>query len=380
QVETAGTAEEAVEIVRRRAPAVALIDVHMPGHGGLWLCEQIRALSRDTAMILATSDAQVPPTTSMKRGVTSYVVKPIDAAILLKAVAAGFQWWATEGQHQMPPAVSAAMAAARAQEETRRAQAAERGGAAGARGGRRGWMPLVWVAAAALLVAAAGAGWWYFIRNGQSAVVGRLSAAAATVRAFGPSGAEISQGSGFFVGPDVFVTAHHVVRGATRVSLQGAGGSSAVAGVLGVDSEHDLAVLKTVPAAASYLQLADGEPAVGDAVLVFGTPLGLQGTLSTGIVSSIALTVPMRLQITAAISPGSSGSPVANDAGDVVGVAVSSREAGQALNFAVPARFVQAMVRRAGPVAPLVAAARGAFDDREREELVGPVRSVVHES
>ncbi len=373
RIETAGDAEEALTLARRHTPAVAIVDIHMPGRGGLWLCEQIREMSRDTALILATSDDTVPPTASLKRGVTRYLIKPFRPAMLLTAVADGFRWWATEGHHEVPPAVSSAIAAADVRAKAAEPSAAERGRSRAAR--RRPWKRPAWIATAALAAVAAVASWWVFARNSRGTVVDRLSVATAAVQVFGPSGAQTMQGSGFFVGPDLFFTAQHVVRGASRIHLQGADRTYSVAGVLAIDRARDVALLKTVSTSPAYLSLSEREPAVGDTILVYGAPLGLSGTLSTGIVSRIDPSAPPRIQFTAPISPGASGSPVTDASSAVIGMAVSSRTGGQALNFAVPVTVLRALRHTKGAVLPLIALARGAFDDREREELVGPVRT-----
>jgi S1-C subfamily serine protease len=91
----------------------------------------------------------------------------------------------------------------------------------------------------------------------------------------------------------------------------------------------------------------------GDEIVVLGSPRGLSGTLSTGIVSAIRAqgldgglegersAQAWAIQITAAISPGSSGSPVMTREGEVIGVAVGLMEGGGSLNFAVPIEVVQ---------------------------------------
>src|SRR5262249_36347510 len=93
---------------------------------------------------------------------------------------------------------------------------------------------------------------------------------------------------------------------------------------------------------------------VGDLVYVIGNPAGLEATFSQGIVSSIReLSSGKRLQMTAPISPGSSGGPVLNSNGDVIGVTVSTMApsiGGQNLNFAVPSNYLKSLLASAGPV------------------------------
>jgi hypothetical protein len=91
---------------------------------------------------------------------------------------------------------------------------------------------------------------------------------------------------------------------------------------------------------------------VGEPVVAIGNPIGLEYTVSTGIVSGIrqrAETFKM-LQMTTPISPGSSGGPIIDEHGAVVGVATATIEAGQNLNFAVPARYLRALLHAPRPM------------------------------
>jgi tetratricopeptide (TPR) repeat protein len=89
---------------------------------------------------------------------------------------------------------------------------------------------------------------------------------------------------------------------------------------------------------------------VGTRIAVIGSPLGLEGTLSEGIVSGVREMRTLRvtwLQVSAAISPGSSGSPVLNAGGEVVGIATATFTEGQALNFAIPAESAKSLLAEA---------------------------------
>jgi hypothetical protein len=103
----------------------------------------------------------------------------------------------------------------------------------------------------------------------------------------------------------------------------------------------DLAVLKFAFDGAPYLKLGQSADAVeGQKVLVIGSPEGLQGTVSDGIISAFRENRSM-IQITAPISPGSSGSPVMNESGEVIGVATMITKEGQNLGFAIAVEQVQ---------------------------------------
>lgn len=182
---------------------------------------------------------------------------------------------------------------------------------------------------------------------------------------YDPAGRTLGTGSGFFAGDlGLLVTNQHVIGRATRIVATLADQSDReVEGVVAVDPANDLALLALPAGPYTPLRLGSSagvEP--GERVVVLGSPLGLAGTLSEGIVSAVREGLdadpgwPTRrgadarlLQITASISPGSSGSPVMGLDGAVLGVAVSQMVRGQNLNFAVPVEAVAALLRAAGP-------------------------------
>ena len=121
-----------------------------------------------------------------------------------------------------------------------------------------------------------------------------------------------------------------------------------------LDNELDLALLSVddLPGF-ERLRISLTDPVVGDSVFVSGNPSGLQGSFSQGIVSGIRQVGRCRLlQITAPISPGSSGGPVVNTNCGVVGVAVSQVANGQNLNFAVHVMDLRSFLCRFGEITP----------------------------
>jgi S1-C subfamily serine protease len=190
------------------------------------------------------------------------------------------------------------------------------------------------------------------------------------------SGDELGSGTGFFVSAGGrIVTNHHVVRGAPHLAAILEGDREVrILGVLADDEEGDLAVLQAEEGRYPALELEDGrDPRVGEPVAVIGSPVGLAGTLSTGIVAALRAegadlgpygkAPSWQLQISAPISPGSSGSPVLAADGKVVGVAVGLISVGQALNFAIPAKRARALLATIAADArprPLAEVARGA--------------------
>jgi hypothetical protein len=162
-------------------------------------------------------------------------------------------------------------------------------------------------------------------------------------------------GSGFFVAPDLVATCFHVVRGNSDIRIKAVGWSGRAISVAAWDEDNDLAVLRVAPSAdARGLRIDRGPYVVGSKVVVVSSPLGLDDTVSEGIVSALRREPQDRLQFTAPISPGSSGGPIMNAKGEVVGMVAGFRATvdrgvtiGQNLNFAVPASLI--MVAMATP-------------------------------
>jgi len=154
-------------------------------------------------------------------------------------------------------------------------------------------------------------------------------------------GNPIALGSGFIVAKGLAITNLHVLKRASEASVHVAGTrlNLSVGGVLSVDREHDLCVLQIDDSSIPVLQIAEKSPNVGEEVFAFGNPRGLEGTVSKGVVSGLRKDMGL-LQIDAPISPGSSGGPIVNSRGQVVGVTVSSLTNGQSINFAIPSQFI----------------------------------------
>ena len=162
------------------------------------------------------------------------------------------------------------------------------------------------------------------------------------------SGEPLRYGSGFLVHDGEIVTNFHVVEGATGgyANLVGQTTKYDLQGVVAADRERDLIVLKIAASGAPVLRIGDSDIVqVGDPVYVVGNPLGWEGTFSQGVVSGVRQFDDQELfQITAPISPGSSGGPVLNVKGDVIGIAVSAVQDGQNLNFAIPANYLATLL------------------------------------
>lgn len=184
-------------------------------------------------------------------------------------------------------------------------------------------------------------------------LIKRVQPAIVTVVGYDESG-EISQlGTGFFVDRRGHViTNRHVLAGAAKAEVRGASGRTyAVTRVLAENVEADLIKLAVdIPITrVRILKMNRDVPEPGERVVVIGSPYGLEKTVSDGIVSTVreAADMGQMIQITAPISSGSSGSPVLNMQGRVLGVATVQLADGQNLNFAVPS--VKAIELRGEP-------------------------------
>ena len=178
-----------------------------------------------------------------------------------------------------------------------------------------------------------------------------------------------STGSGFFVGPGQVATNFHVIAGATSgyAHLISKKLRYAIVGVVASDEERDLAILKV--RAFDVPPLPRGNSAhvkVGETVYTAGSPKGWVDTISDGIISRVlpVRTISFRsgqkytgkqIQISAPTSPGSSGGPLLNSKGKVIGIchAKDLRYDAENINFAIPVNYLEALIKRVGPPKPL---------------------------
>jgi S1-C subfamily serine protease len=165
----------------------------------------------------------------------------------------------------------------------------------------------------------------------------------------------ISQGSGFILTPDGLAGSnYHVLRGATRAFAECCNGKKfEIVSIEGADVDKDLVVFQLYeinkiekPNKLPHVTFAPSNGLkVGQRVIAVGSPEGLENTVSDGILSAFRESDSVRyLQITAPISPGSSGGPVLDSEGHMVGVATFQFKKGQNLNFAVSAEYIQPLL------------------------------------
>jgi S1-C subfamily serine protease len=175
-------------------------------------------------------------------------------------------------------------------------------------------------------------------------------------------------GTGFVVRRDGWIATNlHVIAGARELVVATPDRREfPVVDVLAVDESRDLALLRIDARDLGALVLGDSESVrAGDSVVAIGHPLGLEDTVSNGLVSAIRVVDPSltMLQISAPIAPGSSGGPLFNERGEVIGVARGIITRGQNLNFGVPIRYLKALLDDTHPV-PLAAFAAVTAPDR----------------
>jgi len=163
-------------------------------------------------------------------------------------------------------------------------------------------------------------------------------------------GKTIGAGTGFLVSSDgLLVTNQHVVAEShTIIAKAENGGLFPVTRIIATDPRNDLALIQFDAKDLPFLTLApDGLAEAGTRIAIIGSPLGLEGTLTEGIVSARRRLPKEKrdvLQISAPISQGSSGSPVLDSQGRVIGVASFLLQDGQALNFASPSEQLRKLL------------------------------------
>jgi 2-alkenal reductase len=168
-----------------------------------------------------------------------------------------------------------------------------------------------------------------------------------------------SSGSGFVWDLEGHVvTNNHVVEGADEVQITFSDGTVAVADVVGTDPDSDIAVLRIAPTGYNLVPVRLGDMdaiRVGMRVAAIGNPFGLEGTLTSGIISAIGRSIPARgnfsipdsIQTDAAINPGNSGGPLLNEQGEVIGINAqirSEERANSGVGFAIPINVVERVV------------------------------------
>jgi tetratricopeptide (TPR) repeat protein len=173
-------------------------------------------------------------------------------------------------------------------------------------------------------------------------LVRRVKPSVVSILTFNAKNESLMSGTGFFLRPGQVVTNLHVIAGADHAeirTLDGKGKSLTVNGLLKSDEEGDLALLSVTDPSdrVRTVEMAGTTPDEGEKIFVIGNPLRMEGSISDGIVAAVreVPTLGNVVQITAPISHGSSGSPVFNMKGQVIGLVSVKVTNGQNLNLAL---------------------------------------------
>jgi hypothetical protein len=188
-------------------------------------------------------------------------------------------------------------------------------------------------------------------------------------------------GTGFIVDKHGLVaTSLHVIRGARDVVVELLDHRIyPVVEVMSQNRHTDLAVVRIKAQDLPTLTIGDSESLhAGDAVVAIGHPLGLEDTVSNGLISGIRTSPDgfTFLQMSVPIAPGSSGGPIFNDQGEVVGVCEAIMRSGQNLNFGTPAKYLKALLEAPDPISMDDFAAKARTEGRASEPAI--VRQVPH--
>jgi len=144
-----------------------------------------------------------------------------------------------------------------------------------------------------------------------------------------------SQGSGFFISPNIGVTDYHVIEGAEQIFINIGDYVYEITEILKYSptNQFDYVIFRTTFRNKTYLKIADKSSKIGEEVFAIGSPQGLKNSLTKGTISGFRGN--QRIQIDATIDHGSSGGPLFNMNGEVIGVTSSGIGTGSELNFAV---------------------------------------------
>ncbi len=238
------------------------------------------------------------------------------------------------------------------------------------------WVTGVWIVACTLLSLPSPA----FASKTPEEIFALRSPGVLLVQGIGPFGLPQSVGTGFIVSSTgLFLTNFHVVEHAREVTVKLKDGRELkVSGVAELNRDLDIAVLKIDAGNLVTVPLGDSDAVrVGQAVIAIGNPMGLEQTISDGLISAIRGDKPddKMFQITAPVSPGSSGGPLFSLSGEAIGITTAQLTEGQNLNFAIPINNAKPFIKE-GKIQPFQA--ESLVPTMQSCPVVGNQRSAIY--
>ena len=180
-----------------------------------------------------------------------------------------------------------------------------------------------------------------------SNIASKYGTSVITIITFDKNDQQLSFGSGFFINnKGDIATNYHVLEGSSKAKVKTKKGEEGrILEIIKSNPELDLVIARTSLKNTFPVHLGNSELiTTGEDIVVIGNPVGLEGTISKGIISGIRDSEGIKIiQITAPISPGSSGGPVFNLSGKVIGITTANINIGQNLNFAMPSNYLTSL-------------------------------------
>jgi S1-C subfamily serine protease len=185
------------------------------------------------------------------------------------------------------------------------------------------------------------------IKLAVSDIYARYSQGIVSITVKNKDGSEMGEGSGFVLTPDgLIVTNFHVISKAYSAVVKVGAGSTYQASLVKAEPRFDIAVLKINTKGLLPLAIGNSDEVLsGQVVVAIGSPMGFEQSVSSGIVSAVRPGSMKLIQITAPVSPGSSGGPLLNEYGEVIGITtIASFFMAQNLNFAIPINYLEKII------------------------------------
>lgn len=169
----------------------------------------------------------------------------------------------------------------------------------------------------------------------------KVSPAVVVIHAYDENDKLSTQGSGVVINAKGYVvTNYHVLSGNKRIEILHGKEIIPFVDIIGIDVEKDILILKIEAKKFSSIKIGDSKSLnIGQRIYAIGSPMGLENSISEGIISGLRNYNELNrnfIQLTASISPGSSGGAVVNDKGELIGISTLTFKQGQNLNFAIP--------------------------------------------